>query len=175
MARGLRALGPAEAHPAHRGPVGRAARGRTGTIWWTGLGAEALRGAVNVADRALKRLVDEETGKPWRDPRERWLEDGFPVHAPARSLGPDPFGFHRVIGNVSELCLDVVVSCERPSGAGSGAHGEAAPGPVVLRAFRGGSWEYLARDTGSADRAGQGEGGRFFFAGVRSTRAVESR
>jgi formylglycine-generating enzyme required for sulfatase activity len=136
-----------------------------------------LRGGERayVADRALKVAVEDGTGKPWGDSCEEWLDDGFAVHAPAGSFRPNAFGLHEVIGNVAELCLDVIVPYERRSGVGSGAREEPDLGPLVHQVVRGGSWAHLAQNTRSADRASLGEDIRFAFAGVRPARALEAK
>ena len=91
-----------------------ACRAGTTTPYWTGTEVETLQGAVNLAD-----LTSYTYGA--RFPRD-WeeLDDGWPVHAPVGSLPANPFGFHEIVGNVWEWCLDPWGRHDEPRRGGDG-------------------------------------------------------
>ena len=76
-----------------------AARAGTDTPWWTGRSIESLEGAGNMADFSLANTFIDR-------PTENNLDDGIPYMAHAYTFDANPFGFHGMIGNVWEWCLD---------------------------------------------------------------------
>jgi len=91
-----------------------AARGGSGTVWWTGNRKESLRGAANLADRTSEESI------PSYSRSNIWLNDGFVGHAPVDHFAPNPFGLHNVIGNVAEWCRDGYFLYADGAGARSG-------------------------------------------------------
>lgn len=119
-----------------------AARGGTSTIWWTGNERGPLRDAINVADDALKKEQARAT-EPW--------DDGYIVHAPVSTLGPNGFGLYHVAGNVSEWCEESIPK---------------------YRAARGGGWGLTALHARSAAIIWIHHGRRDSGVGVRPARSI---
>jgi len=77
-----------------------AARAGTDTPWWTGRDVEDLQGAGNIADLSFEE-------QPLLDNKEvTRIKDGEPFAAMAYAFRANPYGFHGMIGNVWEWCLD---------------------------------------------------------------------
>ena len=107
-----------------------AARGGTGTPWFTGEDPSSLIDRANLADLTALR---EQAQWPSLAQAADW-DDGYVVHAPVNELRPNPFGLHQVHGNVWEWCLDDF------------------NGDPERRVYRGGSYSYAAPDLRSACR-----------------------
>lgn len=110
-----------------------AARAGTTTPYWTGRDPLALRGVENLDDRLLLRDARHELVLDLPH------EDGHSNHAPVTSFAPNPWGFHHMLGNVTEICRDVfMVDLRWPLRAGDGLR--VAPEDHGLRAVRGGNF-----------------------------------
>ncbi|MFQ5655720.1 MAG: formylglycine-generating enzyme family protein, partial [Planctomycetota bacterium] len=142
-----------------------AARGGTGTVWWTGDEPESLAGACNLRDRFCK-----ENGAPAAWSYDEWLDDGFVAHAPVGSYRANPFGLHDVTGNVWEWCRDWFASYERPVNE---ADGERRTGPTRGRVNRGGSWSTPALRARTALRFRNAPTFRGSNLGLRPARSVD--
>jgi len=110
-----------------------AARAGTTTAWWTGANRETLHGALNIADLAVVRNNEGWAEKAWRD-----LDDGYVIHAPRATFAPNPWGFHELLGNVREWCLDAFGSYEAPVRPGDGLRLEMFDAELIVT--RGGSY-----------------------------------
>ncbi|MFQ5506290.1 MAG: formylglycine-generating enzyme family protein, partial [Planctomycetota bacterium] len=141
-----------------------AARAGTDSFWWTGSDKPELEEAANLADGFCQVNGGHLS---WRYDEE--LNDGFVVHAPVGSLGPNGFGLHDVLGNVWEWCRDRYGTLDTPRRPGDGLRHN--PG-ARLRVFRGGSWYNPSVHARSANRARSRPEGRFMYSGVRPARAV---
>ncbi|MEM7260496.1 MAG: SUMF1/EgtB/PvdO family nonheme iron enzyme [Planctomycetota bacterium] len=138
-----------------------AARGGTGTPWFTGRERETLIGAANLKDLTRKRAASNSK----KQPHEEWLEDGHVAHAPVGSYRPNPFGLCDVIGNVAEWCIDSYKSPYTHNLVpGTGEH----RAPLLQgRVFRGGNHGELASASRSATRARHSRDHRIQSVGVR--------
>ncbi len=79
-----------------------AARGGTTARWSIADHREQLVGRINIADRtAASRGATWPSISDWPD-----YEDGWPTTCPIGSLPSNAFGFHEMLGNLWEWCLD---------------------------------------------------------------------
>ncbi len=122
-----------------------AARGGTGTPWWTGRDRESLAGAANLLDATSRRALPPAIDQPF----ELWLDDGYAATAPVGRYKPNPFGFHDVAGNVWEWCLDRYGSYKVPAAQDTG---ERLLTDAQDRSVRGGTWHHLATGCRSSQR-----------------------
>ena len=110
-----------------------AARAGTTTPYWTGRDPRTLTGAENLDDRLLLRGDRHELVS------NRAHQDGYPIHAPVTTFRPNPWGFHHILGNVTEVCRDVfMVDLRWPLRGGDGLR--IAPEDHGLRSVRGGNF-----------------------------------
>lgn len=142
-----------------------AARGGTGTPYWTGKGWESLQGAANVADATAKRA-----GGPKRGRYSEGLDDGRLVHAPVGTFRANPYGLHDVCGNVWEWCRDRNAQADAPCRDGDGLRNVATS---RLRVRRGGGFTTAAVVCRSAVRFRDTPQMRDGTIGLRPSRAVD--
>jgi formylglycine-generating enzyme required for sulfatase activity/predicted Ser/Thr protein kinase len=140
-----------------------AARGGTTTPRWTGVGADGLAKAANLADQCLSRNRGNLNFE-----YESW-DDGCCIHAPVGTLAPNPFGVHDVLGNVWEWCRDSHAGYEVTARPGDGLR---APPELRARIVRGAGWGYRATDARSANRFNLTAGNRDANLGLRPSRAL---
>jgi formylglycine-generating enzyme required for sulfatase activity len=124
-----------------------AARGGTGTPYWTGLERDslALARAANLADAAARRLgADWIAIDDWPE-----LDDGWGGHAPVGSYAANAYGLHDVLGNLWEWCRDAYH--ERAAFEGRDPCHE-PDGTRRTRVYRGGSYVSPASGLRVSDR-----------------------
>jgi sulfatase modifying factor 1 len=141
-----------------------AARAGSSTPWWTGADARSLNGAANLND-AFRRT----RGGSAQIPSMPW-DDGSFVHAPVGSYRPNAFGFHDLLGNVWEWCLD-----RHDPGffAASPFQDPVSDDPSARnRIFRGGSFYDEAIDARCSDRDSNEPEGTYDDVGIRPARRV---
>ena len=143
-----------------------AARGGTSTVWWAGSERESLLGNINIADQSAARI-----DAPWPTIGD-WpeFEDGYPVHAPAGTFPPNPFGLHEILGNVFEWCQDRAAPYSNPTRATDGLRRRAESEKRVLR---GGGYGQTVFFTRSASREPTVPTFRGNMIGVRPARLLE--
>lgn len=78
-----------------------AARAGTDTMWWVGNASRELIGKTNLADKTASNYPNNPIMII-----ETWLEDGYVLHCPVNRFESNQFGFHGMVGNVSEWCRD---------------------------------------------------------------------
>jgi serine/threonine protein kinase/formylglycine-generating enzyme required for sulfatase activity len=141
-----------------------ATRAGTTTPWFTGELPSSLQGYANVADRFAR----ENAGHPgWEFDDD--LDDGATVHGPVGSLRANPFGFHDVIGNVSEWCRDPWEARKQcPPRPGDGLL-ECDEGS---RVFRGGAFSLGPHESRCSARNGLPDHVGAFNVGLRPARAL---
>ena len=124
-----------------------ACRAGTTSVWSTGNDRESLRGKVNLADQAAKRV-----GASWSAIQD-WpdLDDGHAVHAPVGTYEANAWGLHEVHGNVWEWCRDLYGSYSLDVREGSGER-KVPVSSARFRVRRGGNFRYAARYGRSAYR-----------------------
>ena len=124
-----------------------AARAGTGTVWWTGNEKSTLEGMENLADLSFRNTV------PYSGIRFEGWNDQFPFHAPVGSFPHNPWGFHDMLGNISEWCLDGRASYSEPTRPGDGFRLHVLSRSQVKR---GGSYRTEAERARSACRPHRG-------------------
>ena len=139
-----------------------AARAGTATIWWAGSDPACLRGRANLANQAYRQ---QEKLNP--DQVESWT-DRYPRHAPVGSFPPNRWGFHDMVGNVSEWCLEGYGRYQDPTREGDGLR---LTHVIQEQVARGGSFKTRALRARSACRTYTGSCDA--SVGLRPARAVE--
>lgn len=122
-------------------------RAGTTSVFWTGEAPESLSGKENLRDRtrlSVIGLLGTENSP---------LDDGYVLTAPVGALAANPFGFHDMLGNVSEWCKERYLVRQDNSASRPGV-----PGDSVFQVIRGGSYDAHARQARAA--------GRFLIRGV---------
>ena len=143
-----------------------AARGGSGTAWWTGTERDSILGAINVADQYAAR-----GGATWAT-IEDWpeLSDGWVVHAPIGTFRANQFGLHEIVGNLKEWCQDAYEEGYRVAPRpGDGLRESAA----IRRAYRDGSFRATANHARAANRQSLAPGQSASQIGVRPARALD--
>ena len=145
-----------------------ACRGEEVGVGWLEAEWVALGRQANIADRYAAALGPS---KGWT--YEPWYSDGFHIHAPVGSFPPNSLGFHDMIGNVAEWCLDA-----RPAyrdGRWKRVTGEHThkPGSGDRRTHRGGSFERGIAEARPSYRGIGVPGGKSDDRGVRPVRQLE--
>ncbi len=146
-----------------------AARAGCSGAWAFGDDREALRGAVNLADRAAARA-----GVPWEEVHD-WpdLDDGYAVHAPVDQYRSTPWGLHGIHGNLTEWCRDHYTEYDTPLREGDGSGLRQRGGTNSSRVVRGGGYWHAAYEGRSAARHNATPDDRSAMTGVRPVRAVD--
>jgi len=114
-----------------------AARAGTPGSYWTGREFEGLLGRVNYGDRRYRELIHPEVLPVTSAER---FDDGFALHAPVDRFGPNPWGFHSILGNVWEWCSDWSTNGCEDWRYVDAATAEREPEYPLGRAIRGGSF-----------------------------------
>ena len=125
---------------------------------------DAVRPLVNYSDSAVAKNSRNIPSAPG--------EDGYYAHAPVDAFGPNAFGLHAVLGNVSEWCRD---SFEDDLGSypPRGGDGLAVPKLMTRRSVRGGSYLGLPTDQRLSARRQFAPLDSRPDVGVRAARALE--
>jgi formylglycine-generating enzyme required for sulfatase activity len=143
-----------------------ACRGGTATPWWTGQEIESIINAANVAD-----LSSINAGAGWSH-AEKWLDDGYAMHAPVNHYRPNPFGLHNVHGNVWEWCRENYgIYCQ--DGKERRGDGFRPGGDATLRVLRGGGFYFETLRARSTTRFRFSPEARYDSLGVRPIREVD--
>jgi formylglycine-generating enzyme required for sulfatase activity/energy-coupling factor transporter ATP-binding protein EcfA2 len=138
------------------------ARGGTTSVWWTGDTVGSLRGAANLADSKYHG-----GGQP--GDYDRWLNDGFEIHAPVGRFRPNAFGLYDVVGNVWEWCKDTYAPYRATIAS------NLTDLPTGEKVIRGGGWISSAAFSRSATRDHYKPQYRYFALGLRPARALDEK
>ncbi|HEX6884200.1 MAG TPA: SUMF1/EgtB/PvdO family nonheme iron enzyme, partial [Planctomycetota bacterium] len=142
----------------------RAARAGTQTKYCAGETLASVLPLANFADRRWSTVR----------PGEGFVahDDGWITHAPAATFAPNAWGFHELVGNVAEWCLDwYASSCER--GALQDGTGEHTPKAGSDKAVRGGSLLSPPSGLWASSRYGWPPGTGSYDIGVRAARMLD--
>jgi formylglycine-generating enzyme required for sulfatase activity len=109
-----------------------AARAGTRTMFWWGDKLDDKKPQANLSDHSL--FLWKKANFTRRQPDAKW-DDGFAFTSPVASFTANPWGFHDMLGNVSEWCRDwmgpyAVTHATDPQGPAQGQN----------RVVRGGCW-----------------------------------
>ena len=132
---------------------------------WAGDDPWCLDGLDNIADRTAHRIADLPS---WTYVDA--IDDGFLLHAPVTMLGPNPFGLHGMLGNVSEWCQDIFGTYAEPMRGPERVRLSAIAGE---RCFRGGNFQQGGAWARSAYRNKNLPNYRHPNLGVRPARPIE--
>jgi formylglycine-generating enzyme required for sulfatase activity/predicted Ser/Thr protein kinase len=144
-----------------------AVRAGTTTVWWTGNEKESLAGAVNLMDVSC-----DQSGGAADAPCEKWLDDGYVVHAPVNAFRPNHFGLYGMGGNAYEWCEDAWYS--NYEGAPDDGSARTAPSPAT-RVCRDACWDGPASSCRAAYRIWRGEEYRDCGLGVRPALSLPAK
>jgi formylglycine-generating enzyme required for sulfatase activity len=144
-----------------------AARGGTGTRWWTGADIRSVEGAGNVADQSVG------IGGPSSWHLEAW-KDGYGNVAPVGRFRPNPFGLHDTIGNVWEFVRDHHGPYSNPPRPGDGLRVRPDESSSDQRICRSGSYIYGAIDARTTRRSLTTVTGRSVYNGIRPGRELRT-
>ena len=97
------------------------------------------------------------------------LDDGFVMHAPVGTFGPNGFGLHDTHGGVWEWCRDGFDDYRVAVAKGDGQRQVQAPRD---RVFRGGCFNRTAVYARSANRSLNAPGFRLDYLGLRGARGI---
>ena len=144
-----------------------AARAGTTTPWWSGSSVESIKDKVNIADLSARREGVQWASKAWDK-----LDDGHVTHAPVGTFPPNPWGFHEMMGNVREWCLDAFGRYDAPFREGDGLRLEYYDGDLF--SSRGGSYSGRPITTRSANRGATKAEIAEAWIGVRPARTIRA-
>jgi formylglycine-generating enzyme required for sulfatase activity/serine/threonine protein kinase len=138
---------------------------RAGTQWKYCAG-ETLASVLPLANFADRRWSTMRPGEGYEA-----HDDGWITHAPVASFRSNAWGFHEIVGNVAEWCLDwYASSCER--GALQDGAGEHVPRSGADKAVRGGSMTSLPSGLWASSRYGAPPGTGSYDIGMRAARML---
>ena len=145
----------------------RAARGGTTARWSIAERRADLMGKINIADQAAARR-----GGTWPAIAD-WpeYEDGWVSTCPIGSLPPNPFGFHEMLGNLWEWCLDGYYAHSYETHAA--VDPVQPPDGLPQRTSRGGSFDNTAASARVTSRDGAAPQVSGHTIGFRPARRVE--
>ena len=148
----------------------RACRALTDAVYSTGDDEGSLQAVANMPDQTA-RVFSEGTFPYFCD----WT-DGYPATAPVGTFAPNRFGLHDVHGNVYEWCLDAQLDVKRfpvlRDGDGMRREDGATADELLLRCYRGGSFQMPPVEARCANRMRMHQHAAGEQVGLRPARAV---
>ncbi len=126
-------------------------------------------GYANLAQRRPEVFVGAPRG--WAT----WPVDRYEEHTPVGTFLPNPYGFHDLLGNVSEWCLDAYVDDPHALELRGGDGLALAPPGIALRVERGASFVDTWVQAASGARRAPHRDERANYRGIRLARALDPR